>query len=345
MRTSSDRDKPGNDASAAVAPAADGPVGESGLIPWLLRGDPAIAWQALRDLVPGADPARIAAERARISREGWGARLMAARDPATGLWGGGLYVPKWISTHYTLLDLTTLGINPDDPGNPGCGRALRESAMILLDRGFAADHGIDFSVTTHVSDLCVTAMVLGILKYFGIDDPRVDLILDHILERQLPDGGWNCAWSMGSEHYSIHTTISVLEALARCEGARVEGAARAGRECLLRHRMFRSLRTGEPITATITMLSFPFRWYYDILRGLDHFAAALAPRDPRMDEALGILAAKRRRDGSWPVQHRHPGQVHLDMERTGGPSRWNTLRALRVLAAYPEGVTKLAHDA
>jgi hypothetical protein len=322
-----------------------------GIFSWLMEGDASIRYQTLRDLAPpgaytsGGIAVRrreVAATRSLIALEGWGRRFMEERDASTGLWGGGVYGPKWISTHYTLLDLKTIGI---DPGSPSCAEALRESALLLLDRGFWTDCGINFGITVTVSDVCVTGMVLGMLAYFGVHDQRLERIFTYLLDRQLPDGGWNCAWSMGSEHYSVHTTISVLEGLADYAASeranadildRAETAARRGRECLLAHRLFRSLRDGEPIAPALTMLSFPCRWYYDILRALDHFQAVGAPYDPRMEDALGILRGKRRKDGTWPSQNRHQGRTHFEMEKAGEPSRWNTLRAMRVLAAYGE---------
>lgn len=314
------------------------------IIDWLMEGDPAIRYQTLRDLrearpIRGAGNGNAAAERARIAREGWGRRFMEARDPATGMWGGGMYSPKWVSTHYTLLDLMNLGIDPD---SSGCGHELKASASLLLEKGFAKDDGIGFGITVRDSDLCVTGMVLGVLSFFGVRDPRMERLAAHILGLQLPDGGWNCAWSLGSEHYSAHTTISILEGLwayaqvrgAAPDTAEIDTAMRRGRECLMEHRLFRSLRTGLPISGAFTMLSFPCRWHYDILRALDHFRAVGAPYDPRMEDALDILRQKRRADGTWPVQHRHQGLTHFEMEKPGTASRWNTLRALRVLDAY-----------
>ncbi|MBW1751258.1 MAG: hypothetical protein JRJ37_11305 [Deltaproteobacteria bacterium] len=82
------------------------------------------------------------------------------------------------------------------------------------------------------------------------------------------------------------------------------------------------------------MLSYPSRWKYDILRGLDYFQEAGIGYDPRMQDALDALMNKRRKDNTWPVQAKHPGEIHFEMEKTGGPSRWNTLRALRVLKHF-----------
>ncbi|MGD2060116.1 MAG: hypothetical protein PVF87_04560, partial [Acidimicrobiia bacterium] len=172
--------------------------------------------------------------------------------------------------------------------------------------------------------------------YFGYEDPRIAEAVAWLLDNQLEDGGWNCrSPRFGDRHSSFHTTISVLEAFAEIERstppAEVGLAAQRGREFLLAHRLYRSHRTGEVADPVLTRLSFPPRWHYDLLRGLDHLQAVNAPWDERCQDAIDLLVSKRRKDGAWPLQHRHTGRVWLDMEKQGGPSRWNTLRALRVL--------------
>ena len=102
----------------------------------------------------------------------------------------------------------------------------------------------------------------------------------------------------------------------------------------MQHNLFRSDRTGEIIDKRMLMLSYPSRWRYDILRALDYFQFAGVDYDPRMQDALDVLLKKRRKDNRWPVQAKHPGQTHFEMEKTGGPSRWNTLRSLRVLKHF-----------
>jgi hypothetical protein len=160
------------------------------------------------------------------------------------------------------------------------------------------------------------------------------------MAQQMADGGWNCRTMpgyMGAMHGSFHTTISALEALLeyerfRPERARAARAAQArGREFLLVHRMFRSHRTGAIAKPAFTRFVFPARWHYDALRGLDYFRDAAAPVDARLDDAFELVEKRRRPDGRWPMQGRHPGKVFFDLEPGGGASRWNTLRALRVL--------------
>jgi hypothetical protein len=185
-------------------------------------------------------------------------------------------------------------------------------------------------------------MFLNYATYFGMLEQDLHSIIDFLIDLQMPDGGYNCESNhKGAVHSSLHSTISVLEGIqAYAQNgytyrlAELQSIAADSREFILQHHLFRSDRTGEIINKRFLMLSYPSRWYYDILRALDYFQFAGMPYDPRMQDALDILSNKRRKDGTWPVQARHPGQTHFEMEQTGKPSRWNTLRALRVLRHF-----------
>jgi hypothetical protein len=248
---------------------------------------------------------------------------------------GGLYSPKWISTTYTMLLLRDFGL-------PANNTQARKACVLLLDQGLQRDGGINYGWRGR-SETCITGMVLSILSHFDHDDNRLDTIAGHLLELQMPDGGWNCRLPYGATHASVHTTMNALEGLWFYERHRgrklraVRAAQRRGREFLLAHRLFRSHRTGEIIKPVFTRLSFPPRWHYDILRALDYFQAAGAPRDQRLTDAIDILRGSQREDGRWPLQHSYRGKTYFELERVGGPSRWNTLRALRVLKWWDRG--------
>ena len=306
-------------------------------IDWLLDGDPAIRWQTLRDLV-GAKESASEGERKKVARDGWGARLLAEQDP-DGRWAGGvspqtgLYSPKWISTTYTMLLLRDFGLVATNP--QAC-----KACKLLLDGGLRADGGVDYgewAKRTGRGETCVTGMVLSILSYFQYDDARLDTKAEHLLEEQMPDGGWNCRRRGGATHASVHTTISVLEGLRLYELNRgrkvraIRAAQARAREFLLMHRLFRSDRTGEIIKPVFIRFSYPPRWHYDILRALDYFQAVGAARDSRLADAIGIVESTRREDGYWALQNSYRGKTYFELERLGEPSRWNTLRALRVL--------------
>jgi hypothetical protein len=301
------------------------------VIEWLLQGDPAIRWQTLRDLVDAPQTA-VERERRNTARSGWGARLLAKQE-ADGRWAGGrssrdgLYVPKWTSAFYTMLLLRDLGLPASNPH-------VQKACALLLDRGLYPDGGIGYGFG---SETCVTGMLLSILSFFESDDERLDRLVDHLLEQQMSDGGWNCRWPRDATHSSVHTTISALEGLRHYElhrgrkRAAVRRAQRRGREFLLVHKLFRSHRTGKIIKPVFVRFSFPPRWHYDILRALDYFQAVNAPRDSRLSDAIAIVRKTQLPDGRWTLQNRHPGKTYFELEQLGEPSRWNTLRALRVL--------------
>ncbi len=301
------------------------------VISWLLEGDPAIRWQVMRDLLD--EPERIhGPERRKTESQGWGARLLSCQDPS-GLWAKSLYNRKWISATYTLLHLCRLGLPEDNlQARSGCAR--------ILESNIARDGGINYWPSFKQSETCVTGMTLFFLAYFRTGGESLHAIADHLVRRQMEDGGWNCQMPKGATHGSFHTTINVLEGLLEYEKAfthppvRTAGVRAKAQEFLLVHRLFRSHRTGRQARSVFTQLSFPPHWYYDILRSLDYFREARAAFDSRMDDALGIIRKKRREDGFWPLQANHPGKTWFEMETPGMPSRWNTLRALRVLRAF-----------
>jgi hypothetical protein len=301
------------------------------LLEWLLAGDVSVQYQARRDLL-GEDDFAL---RERIAGEGWGARLLQARHD-NGHWGRGFYQPKWISSHYTLLDLRYLELPPDHSGPA-------ETIAIILRENKAEDGGINPGKTIKQSDVCINGMFLTYACYFGVPEEELHSVVDFIIGQQLGDGGFNCHSNRaGAVHSSLHTTISILEGIHEyaLRGYQyrldeLQAMAVQAREFILVHRLFRSDHTGEIINKRFLMLSYPSRWFYDILRALVYFQAAGIRYDPRMQDALDVLHNKRRKDGTWPVQAKHAGQVHFDMEKTGGPSRWNTLRALRVLGHLP----------
>jgi hypothetical protein len=183
---------------------------------------------------------------------------------------------------------------------------------------------------------------VAIGAYFG---EGVEPIVARLLGEQMSDGGWNCEQENGSTRGSFHTTIDVLEGLLEYERAAgsvpdVTAARLRGEAYLLERRMLRRLSTGEVIDqdekthrpAAWTQFSYPTYWHYDVLRGLDHLRAAGAIPDRRVVEAIDLVESKRDAEGRWPLENPHPGRQHFAMEEgEGRPSRWNTLRAMRVL--------------
>lgn len=299
------------------------PVATGELIDWLLDSDPAIRWQVMCDVIE-AGANQVAAERAMVAKQGWGARLLELQTE-DGQWGGGVYSPKWISTTYSLLLLRRFGVNSDDP-------AMRAAVGLVGERVTFGGRSRPFF--DYATETCVTGMVLALGSYF-LDDATNLPQPEALLGRQRDDGGWNCRVS--SDRSSFHTTISVLEGLLeyeRATGGDTKLAEARGRahEYLLERRLMYRLSTGELVNPRWLLMSFPPRWHYDVLRGLDYLRDAGVAPDHRWDGAIEVIRSKRRNDGRWPLQNRHAGKVHFEMEEgSGKPSRWNTLRALRVL--------------
>lgn len=300
-------------------------------IDWLMEGDPSIRWQTLRDLCD-APRQKWQRERERVATTGWGAQLLGLRDEA-GTWGGGIYAPKWISTTYTLLELRELGLANDV-------KPAGESALLITDRLLGEAGSAHFERRLPQLDYCISGFIVSLLARFAPRDERLDLIVAQHVRAQMTDGGWNCAgqFKCGARHGSFHTTFNVLDGLRNClekdlttHRKEMERAEKRALEFMLQHRLYRSDKTGEIISPRFMLFSYPVRWFYDVLRGLDYFQRANAPRDKRLSDAIELLEKKRRKDGTWTVQNRHPGKAFFEMEKPGQPSRWNTLRALRVL--------------
>jgi hypothetical protein len=302
---------------------------------WLIDSDPAIRWQVMRDLT-GEAPDTIAAERSRVVTEGWGAQLLACQSP-DGNWGEG---PRgWrddlperdrvlLITLYSLVVLMDLGLDP-----------ASKQARKMIDR---VDKRLVFKPLNNrpflhgETEPCINGRILAIGSYFK--EPN-DALANYLLSEQLEDGGWNCE-APKSRRSSFHTTLCVLEGLLEYERASrkraaVNRARRKAERYLLERRMFRSLRTGEVIDKRWLRFSFPAFWHYDVLRGLDYLRDAGIQPDSRVGEAIETVIERRHQNGRWPLNLLHPEYVPLQMETgVGSASRWNTLRAFRVLRWY-----------
>ena len=300
------------------------------LIQWLLRGDVSIQYQVHQDLLNKERPGL----RKRIGTEGWGARYLAKRK-SDGYWGKSFYQPKWISTHYTLLDLKNLKIDPNH-------RLIRESVNLIADREKGSDGGVNPSRSIEVSDVCVNGMFLNYASYFKIEESKLQAIVDQVLSQHMRDGGFNCMSNRsGAKHSSLHTTLSVLEGITEYDRngyqyrlEELQRAKEASIAFILLHQLFISDRTGEIIKKAFLRLSYPSRWFYDILRALDYLQYSRTPWDERMIPAVQVLLRKRKKEGTWNLQAKYSGLTHFEMEKAGKPSRWNTLRAMRVFKHF-----------
>ena len=312
------------------------------LLDWLLDSDPAIRWQVLQDLAD-APVEMIAAERAKIVTEGWGARLLALQGE-DGQWAGGACFPAktlqpatrepgqpWTATLPTLQLLKDFGVDP-------CDERICKAVALVRDNCRWEHAGQPFF--SGEVEPCINGRAVSLGVYFG---QHMDGLVSRLLDEQLGDGGWNCEAENGSVRSSFATTINVLEGLLaheRATGGSVKSIAarRRGEEYLLERRIFRRKTTGEIVNPAWLQFSFPIRWHYDALRALEYFRSAGYVRDSRMNEAIDLLRSKRQAAGSWLLENTHPGKVHFVLENGDGQaSQWNTLRALRVLRWWEEG--------
>ena len=318
-------------------------MSDAAAVEWLLKGDPAIRWQVLRDLLDAPEP-EWQAERAKVETEGWGAELLALED-ADGQWAGGAFVPDgfdwseweqvgqpWTATTHALSQLREFGLDP---------RAQRaQRAVALVGTSSRWDHDGQPFWEGEVEE-CINGRTLADGAYFGVD---VSPIAERLVGERLDDGGWNCERANGSLRSSFATTINVLEGLLEYEratgGTPGSVAARGtGEEFLLSRGLFRRLSTGEPADEQFLRFVHPNRWHYDVLRALDHFRAVgvltgAAP-DPRLADAVEYVRSRRDGDGTWPLDRNLAGRTWFQVDDgEGKPSRWVTLRAMRVLGWY-----------
>jgi len=307
-------------------------------IGWLLDSDPSIRWQVMRDMTDLPDE-QVAAERARVATQGWGARLLALQG-VDGQWGGAAWNHGWDSTMHVLMLLRDLGLDPASQQAKQALGLVRERVTWRGAGPLECDHNPFFAGEL---EPCINGQVAAVGAYFGQD---VRSIVNRLLGEQLPDGGWNCEAANGSRRSSFNTTICVLEALLEYERAgagslEVTGARLRGQEYLLERGLFRRRSTGEAIArdrkgGTVwTRFAFPTWWHYDVLRGLEYLRSAGVRPDEQVAEAVELVASKHADDGRWLLETRYPGVMPVEMdEDQGQPSRWITLRALRVLDWY-----------
>ncbi len=312
------------------------------VIRWLLDSDPSIRWQVLRDLTD-APAHEVAAERARVASEGWGARLLALQG-ADGRWGEAAWNRGWNSTMHVLWLLRHLGLDPASAEARGAVSLVRDH---VTWQGSGPPECDGNSFFAGELEPCINGQVATAGAYFGQDGvvgEATQGIINRLLGEQLSDGGWNC--EAGSRRSSFNTTICVLEAMLEHERAsggssEVTEARLRGQEYLLERRLFRRRSTGEVIErdrkggAVWTRFAFPTWWHYDVLRGLEYLRSASVRPDERVAEAVELVRSKRDSDGRWPLEIVYPGVMPVEIdEGEGRPSRWNTLRALRVLDWY-----------
>jgi hypothetical protein len=327
-------------------------VADGALIPWLLDSDPALRWQVERDLLH--EPPEVwEATRAAMATEGFGAQLLALQDP-DGQWAGGAFFPAdfdfdgpeaaddagqpWTATTWTLNTLRDWGLD---------AAVLRErrTAELLAENSRWEYDNLPY--WGGEVDCCINAYTVANGLWLGAD---ITGIVAWFLEHRMSDGGWNCEWIEGSTRSSFHSTLNTLKGLLAYDTAAggteaTYEARRSGEEYLLRRGLFRSLSTREPVASWVNRYAYPFRWFYSVLNAAEYFRQAAlldgGRADPRMAEAIEMIRAARRPDGTWIQERRHPGRVWFEVDVPAGePSKWLTLYATRVLAWWDDGTAE-----
>ena len=311
------------------------------VIDWLLdprKSDAAIRWQVMRDLLD-APESEWRSERARVETEGWGSRLLAVEDD-DGRWAGGAHFPAdfrfgqedgqpWTSTTHVLSQLREFGLDP------ASDRVRRMTQLIGANCRWEHDNQAYWDGEV---EPCINGITVANGAYLGVD---MTPVVDRLVDERLEDGGWNCEVENGSVRSSFDTTINVLEGLLEFERvtggtAESKAARRSGEEYLLERRLYRRLTTGAPADEGYLRLISPSRWRYHVLRGLDYFRAASVitgqVADARLEDSVDHVRSRRLEDGRWPLDWNPVGRVWFEVDDGPGlPSRWMTLRALRVL--------------
>jgi len=295
------------------------------IIKWLLNGDISIQYMTHRYLLD-SDGKTLLQIQSRIATEGFGAKFLSYQNE-NGHWGLYYYQPKWTSTHYTLLDIKNLCA-------PETLKPCKDMVTRMFDECMNDDGSMNLSKYKHPSDTCVDGMILDYSSYFCKDEPRIVKLVDHLLSVQKTDGGFT--WDINSEKSDPHTTICVLEGFGqyRISGSQyrlcdIETSKAKAVNFLLSNRLF-----VDDADKRFRKNSYPYRYWYDLLRALEYFASQEVSFDERMQPAIDWLQSKRKKDGLWYLENQHKGNVHFSMEEVNAPSRFITLKALHILRAY-----------
>ncbi len=294
-------------------------------IDWLLTGDSSIRWQVMKDLLV-LDEKKVNQEREKVSKIGWGKILLEKQDE-DGKWANSLYSPKWISTTYSLYLLKELGILPNEQTQKGCGQ--------LFEYGIFNNEEIRLSRNRLLRDNAITGLVLGILSYFNYNDERLHNIAEFLSKIQNENGTWYYDNKEGADKYAFETTLLILNGLFCYQkyfpnSLYLNQSIEKAQNFLLSHNLFLDKSTLKPIKKEWLLFSYPNYWHYDILTALDYFRE-INFKSESLINAIEFVQKKQNKDGTWNLQNKHKGLTYFEMEEVGKPSRWNTLRALRVL--------------
>ncbi|MCH8905708.1 MAG: hypothetical protein IH840_01360 [Candidatus Heimdallarchaeota archaeon] len=298
------------------------------VINWLLNGDPVIRYQVHRDLLESGKE-DLARSRLQIEIEdGWFQQISSFQGEDM-TWGHHIADHAWKGTLWVLNLLRRFSV-PYEIVN------FKEAVNLLINEGLQRDGGVNYDTAKNHSEVCESGIVLSLLSYFKVKSQYREAIFEFLIENQMTDGGWNCRRLDGATHSSFHTTIMVLEGLRdyslidHQHLGTVSDLMFEGHEFLLEHQLFRSHTTYRVATREILHFAFPPRLNYDVLTAMDYFQSINHRYDNRFKDAINLIRAKEE-NGKWLLEHEHIGEFWIKMEELHDISRWNTLRALRVL--------------
>ena len=291
------------------------------IIDWLLKGDESISFltkKYLLNLTPKQE------------NLGFIKQYLDLFNHKNHMFGGGVYGPKWISTHYTMLELKYMEISYDQP-------IYQDALKTLLD--YEWTNGGMYSKNRH-QDMCVVGMLMNVCCYGRINHVKIHEMIDYILDHQFSDGGWNCTWEFKNPNISsVHTTLSILEGLHEYEvhgyTYRIDEVKQRiiqGEQCLLNRHLFLKSSLDEPIHPEMAQVHYPPRWKYDFLRALEYFSNKNHPFDSRMIDAINRLKSLMKH-GYLKKGSKIAGLIHFNLEKEKY-GRFNTLRALKILKTY-----------
>lgn len=303
------------------------------LYSWLLSGDPSIAFLTKRELLENED----LSDSSKIGEYGWCAEYLKHRN-SDGSWGQNFYQPKWISTHYTLLELRNFEYDYNDK------KIRNEIERASRTEFLNATLGKKIPIG---SDVCVCGMFLNYASYFKINEINLQHIIDFILSQKMTDGGFNCDHIRYEiKHSSLHSTLSVLEGFnSYCANNytyrkdEIKNAIKSCVDFILEHKLYRSSTTNEIIDQKFLRMTYPFRWKYTVLRALNCFVDMNIKYDERMNDALNFIKLKRKKEGYWLLQSKFTGKEYFQLEDAGKPSRVITYLALRIMKKYERNIT------
>lgn len=316
---------------------------------WLLDPvDPSVRFQTMITL-DGRQPdsPEVLIARQEIMAGGPVAAILNAMND-DGSWGepARFYNDKYTGSVWNLLLLGELAADPADP------RVRKACDFILSNSQNIDSGGFSYTRSTKTGDglasgviPCLTGnMVFSLIKLGCLDDPRVQQAIDWITSWQRADDGESAApdnavykryemcWGRHTCHMGVSKAFKALAAIPADQRSPsvLAKIAELG-EYFLKHHLYKKSHDLSAIARPGWLkFGFPLMYQTDILELLDIYAS-LGWWDERLRDALEVVIGLRQPDGRWKLENSFNGKMLVRIEQKGKPSKWITLKALRVL--------------